>query len=48
MLWGTNYERAYGSRKVIDGISVYTELQSKEERVEKAEELYAILAGKEF
>ncbi len=48
LLWGTNYERACGSRKVIDGISVYTELQSKEERVEKAEELYAILAGKEF
>ncbi len=50
LIWGISYERALDLEKktIINGNTVYLYLQEKEVRVQKAEELYAILAGKEF
>lgn len=50
LIWGISYERALDQEKktIINGDTVYLYLQEQEVRVQKAEELYAILAGKEF
>lgn len=50
LIWGISYERALDlkTKTIIDGNTVYLQLQERAEREQKAEELYAILAGKEF
>ncbi len=50
MIWGISYERALvlDEKTIIDGDTVFLQLQEGEKREQMAEKFYAILAGKEF
>ena len=50
LIWGISYERALvlDEKTIIDGDTVFLQLQEGEKREQMAEKFYAILAGKEF
>ena len=50
LIWGISYERALvlDEKTIIDGDTVFLQLQEGEKREQMAEKVYAILAGKEY